>query len=77
MKRKILILLLLGLNVVNISAQTKYWISTYEISKNSPDLKRYSDANRVFIKQNKDSLKFYDVGKDEFKDKFKTGFFLL
>ena len=66
------ILLIFGLIYSTFSAaQTKDWVSCYEINKNRFNNEEdFSQANRIFIKQTTDSLYFFDVGKTALKNRF-------
>jgi len=59
---------------ISAIGQNKYWVSAFEIRDSDAHRKRYSDANRILVKQSKDSLQFYDVAQEAFNERFKLGF---
>lgn len=68
-------LLILIIFSKNIIAQDRYWVSSYELTHYRPSQKSFSIADRILIKQNHNTLSFFDVGKDYFKNRFKNKLF--
>ena len=72
MIKNILLLLTLTCSLTSLS-QATIWVSNFEINENNPCKSKFYNANRIFVKQTADSLLLYDVGKEEFTNRFKNG----
>ncbi len=76
MKINLLSIVLLFISSNITFAQESYWIQEYDLRKdnNRNDyFKSYKDYNRTIFKQTKDSLFFYDAGKQSWEERFNLG----